>query len=594
MHASTMALFSKIKLPPVPAFRRPADLVYALGEKPPAFTLFGLAVQHMVTALTCVVYVLAAAKIGGLSAASTQGLVTATTLGMALATFFQAWGGRLGSGLMLVDIPSPLLIVIGGSIIGQFGIAGAAAMSLTKGLVSLAASVVVPRLRAILPPTVAGVVVCIGGLSLVAPALTHMTGLQSGAMDGADILIGTVTLLVIVALSIWGNRRLKLAALLAGLLAGVILAAVLGKLHGMALLSKSSVLALPQLHLPNLAVDPAALAAVALVSLMAQLDSLGSLVLMHKMNDADWRRPSMRLVSHGIRANGLGNLLASCLGSYPTGMSSANLALCHISRSTSRWIGLVTALLLAVSAFLPQVALGLTLIPTSVVGAIEVYAAAYLVVSGIELIASRALDSRGIFMIGLSFVAGLGVMVLPQLADQAPAALHFVARSGIITGGVMAIVLNAIFRLGTSQRAVLHIDEASHSERMRRIVEFVESSGARWSARRDVVRRAAQAMLEGAEALEAAGEGRRLVQVQGSFDEFNLDFELLYQGPALLLEPSAEPSPAALLDMREEDFHNVLGRALSGVSHMLLKRLADRVTSGTRGRLSYLRLHLNH
>lgn len=589
-----MALFPKIKLPPVPAFKRPSDLAYALREKPPAFTLFGLAVQHMVTALTCVVYVLAAAKIGGLSAASTQGLVTATILGMALATFFQAWGGRLGSGLMLVEIPSPLLIVIGGLIIAKFGVAGAAAMSLTKGLVSLTASVLVPKLRTILPPTVAGVVVCIGGLSLVAPALTHMTGLRDTGMNGTDTLIGLVTLLVIVVLSIWGNRRLKLAALLAGLLAGVVLAAVLGKLHGMTLLARSPVLALPHLHLPDLAVDPAALAAVALVVLMSQLDSLGTLVLMHKMNDADWRRPDMRLVGRGIRANGLGNLLASFLGSYPTGMSSANLALCHISRSTSRWIGLVTAMLLAVSALLPQVALGLTLIPTSVVGAIEVYAAAYLIVSGIELISSRALDSRGIFMIGLSFVAGLGVMVLPQLAELAPPALRFMARSGIITGGVTAIVLNAIFRLGTSQRASLVIDAASHTERMRRIVDFVESSGARWSARRDVVRRAAQAMLEGAEALEAAGQGRRLVEVQGSFDEFNLDYELLYEGPPLLLESPVKHSPAELLDMQDEDFHSAVGQALAGVSHVLLKRLADRVASGTHGRLSYLRLHLSH
>jgi xanthine/uracil permease len=589
-----MALFPKIKLPPVPAFKRPADLAYSLSEKPPAFTLFGLAVQHMVTALTCVVYVLAAARIGGLSAASTQALVTATTLGMALATFFQAWGSRLGSGLMLVEIPSPLMIVIGGSIIAQFGIAGAAAMSLTKGMVSLAASMLVPKLRAILPPTVAGVVVCIGGLSLVAPALTHMTGLSATGMDGADALTGLVTLLVIVVLSIWGNRRLKLAALLAGLLAGVMLAAVLGKLQGMGLLAGSPMLALPQLHLPDLAVDPIALAAVALVALMSELDSVGTVVLMHKMNDADWRRPDMQMVGRGIRANGLGNLLASCLGSYPTGMSSANLALCHISRSTSRWIGLATALLLAVGAFLPQVALGLTLIPTSVIGAIEAYAAAYLVVSGIELISSRALDARGIFMIGLSFVAGLGVMVLPQLAELAPASLRFLARSGIITGGITAIVLNAIFRLGTSQRASLQIDAASHSERMRHIVEFVESSGARWSARRDVVRRAAQAMLEGAEALEAAGQGRRLVRVQGSFDEFNLDFELLHEGPPLPLEPAAGHSPAGLLDMHDEDFHSAVGQALAGVSHTLLKRLADRIASGSRGQLSYLRLHLNH
>lgn len=590
-----MTLPFKIKLPPAPSFKRPRDLAYSLPERPPAFPLFGLALQHVATALALIVYVLAAAKIGGLSADTTRGLVAATILGMALSTFFQSWGGNLGSGMMLLDIPSPLLIVIGGSIAAHYGVGGVAAMSLVKGLVSLAAGMLIPRLRAILPPTVAGVVVCIGGLSLITPALTHMSSLRNGSVDGVDILIGSITLLVIVALSIWGDRRTKLAALLVGLLTGVVLAALMGRIHGLARVLQAPLVALPQVHLPALHVDPGALAAVALLALMSQLDSLGTVVLMHKMNDADWRRPDMRLVGRGMRANGLGNFLASWLGSYPTGMSSTNVALCHISRSTSRWIGLLAALMLAVIAFLPQVALLLTLIPTPVIGAVEVYAAAYLVVSGIELISSRALDSRGIFMIGLSFVTGLGVMLLPQIADLTPPAFQFLTRSGIITGGLTAILLNAVFRLGTSQRAQLAIEaDANHLARTRRIVEFVEDSGARWSARRDAVRRAAQAALEGAEALEAAGQGRRLVQVRGSFDEFNLDFELLHEGPPLMLENRQKAAHAGLLELQDEDFQAAVGQALARVSHVLLKRLADRLSSGTRGQYSYLRLHFDH
>src|SRR5690606_1401861 len=119
-------------------------------------------------------------------------------------------------------------------------------------------------------------------------------------------------------------------------------------------------------------------------------------------------------------------------GSYPSAISSANIALSHISRSTSRWIGLLTAALLALAAFLPQVSLALTLIPTPIIGAVEVYAAAYLIVSGIELIASRAMDSRGIFMVGLSFVAGVGVMFLPGIAELAPDSIRFMAKNGII------------------------------------------------------------------------------------------------------------------------------------------------------------------
>ncbi|MFW7342222.1 solute carrier family 23 protein [Pollutimonas sp. H1-120] len=583
----------KMKLSPLPVFKRPHDLVYAPNDKPPAVALGGLALQHCATALALIAYVLAAARIGGLDAESTRSMVTATILGMALATFLQSWGGRLGSGMLLVHIPDPLLVVISGMIAAEYGLGGLVLVGLVNGAVALGAGFIVPRLRAVLPPAVAGVVVCVAGLSLIAPALTHTSGLDTPAgVNGIDVLIGGLTLLVIVAFSIWGNRRAKLFALLAGLAAGVVLAALFGRLHGVDTLAAAPIFGFPSPPVPEFRIDPGILAAVAVLALMTQLDTFGSVVLMHKMNDADWRRPDMRMVGGGIRANGLGNLLAAWLGAYPSGTSSANIALSHISRSTSRWIGLLTALLLAFIAFLPQVTLALTLIPTPVIGAVELYAAAYLIVSGIELIASRAMDARGIFMIGLSFVMGMGIMFLPNLSELAPESVRFMAKNGIIVAGLTAIALNLLFRLGTSQRASLAFpSEGSHSQK---IVEFVETQGAIWAARRDAVRRAAQAALEAAEAIQAAGGNRRLREIRGSFDEFNLDIELLHDGPPLNLQAKPGASTANLLDVDDDAFHAALDDALASVSHVLLKRLADRLTTGTRGECSFLRLHFDH
>jgi xanthine permease XanP len=585
--------FPKLKLSPLPAFKRPHDLVFAANDKPPAFALGGLALQHCATALALLAYALAAARIGGLDTESTRSLVTATILGMAMATFLQSWGGRLGSGMLLVHMPDPLLVVISGLIAAEYGVGGLVLVGLVNGTVALGAGSIVPRLRAVLPPAVAGVVVCVAGLSLIAPALTHTSGMDTGAgVNRIDVLIGGLTLLVIVALSIWGSRRAKLFALLAGLAAGVSLAAFFGRLHGIDTLIAEPVFGFPNPPVPEFGIDPGVLAAVAVLALMTQLDTFGCVVLMHKMNDADWRRPDMRMVGGGIRANGLGNLFGAWLGAYPSAISSANIALSHISRSTSRWIGLLTALLLAGVSFLPQVTMALTLIPAAVIGAVEIYAAAYLIVSGIELIASRAMDARGIFMIGLSFVMGMGVMFLPGLSELAPESLRFMAKNGIIVAGLTAIALNLLFRLGTSQRATLELtDDDMHA---RKIVEFVETQGAIWSARRDAVRRAAQAALEAAEAIQAAGGNRRLVAVRGSFDEFNLDFELLHDGPPLNLQAKPNAAAANLLDIDDDAFHAALDDALAGVSQVLLKRLADRLSTGTREGRAFLRLHFDH
>lgn len=591
-----MALIPKIRLPALPPVKRPPDLVYAASEKPPNLPLVGLALQHAATALALIAYVLATAKISGLDGDATRSMITATIIGMALATFFQSWGGRLGSGALLVHMPDPLLVMISGLVAAQYGMGGMVAVGLVNGAMSLSASYLVPRLRSLLPPTVAGVVVCVAGLSFIAPALTHATGLDNpGPLHLGDALIGGVTLLVIVSLSIWGSRRAKLFALLAGLATGVVLAAILGRLHGLEALAGTPVFGFPHIPAPVFGVDPGLLLAVGILALMSQLDTFGSVVLMQKMNDSSWKRADMHMVGGGIRANALGNLLGAWLGAYPSVTSSANIALSHISRSTSRWIGLATAAVLLLFAFLPQVSLALTLIPTAVIGAVEIYAAAYLIVSGIELIASRALDSRGIFMVGLSFVAGMGVMFLPGLAQLAPDSTQFLIKNGVIVAGLTAIILNLLFRMGIAQRASQTLVTTSDSPPItQQIVDFVESKGAAWSARRDAVRRAAQAALEAAEAIQASGAGRQVFEVRGSFDEFNLDIELLHRGPPLVLDTNGSKSPAHLLDMDDEAFNQALDNALSGVSHTLLKRLADKLSSGVQGDHAYLRLHFNH
>ena len=599
---SSPSLLSRLRLPALPPQRRPADLVYAANERPPAGALLGLGLQHAATALALIAYVLVAAHMAQLPVAVTNSLVTATVLGMALATLLQAWGARTGAGALIVHIPDPVIFITAAAILVHYGPGGLAAAGLVNGLVGLFVAQVLPRLRALFPPTVAGVVICLTGLSLVTPALEHSTGLgKGGALDLQAVTITAVALAVVVGFSVWGSRRMKLFALLAGLAAGVLMAGLAGRLEGGALLAEAPLFALPALTVPVFDVDLGLLLAVALLSLMVQLDTLGTVILMNKMDDADWRRADMARVGRGLRAGSLSAIATGFLGGLPSSTSSANIALCHISRSTSRYVGLATAGLLALVAFMPKGTLALTLIPTPVIGAVEIYAAAYLIVSGVELIASRALDSRAIFMVGLSVVAGMGVILLPALPREAPQALQFVVGNGVILGGILAIVLNMLFRLGTSRRAArslapLPAASADYphppADAATAIVQFVEHQGAVWGARRDAVQRAAAAALEGAEAIVQAG-GRELLQVRGSFDEFNLDVELLHSGPPLPLG-GARVDPAQLLDTDDANFHAALDAALAGVSSALLRRLADRLSTGERNGQSFLRLHFDH
>lgn len=583
-------------LPTLPASaprRRPADLIYAADERPPAGVLVTLGLQHFATALALMAYVLAAARIAGLGIDDTRGLLAVSLLAMAVGTAFQAWGGRLGSGTFLVHMPAPMLITLVAAVLTQNGRGGMLMATLAFGLASLAISPLLQRLRPLFPPTVAGVVVCMGGISLLAPSVQHALGLDARqAIQPASAVIAMVTLGAIVALSVWGSRRFKLMAMIGGVGAGVLAAAALGQLAGGSSLAQVPVFALPDVVAPRFDVDIGLLVALALTAVLCQLDTLGCVVIMDKMDNADWRRADMKMVARGVRANGLGDSIASLLGAFPTLVSSANIALAHATRSTSRYIGLAVAALMALAAFMPQATAVLTLLPTPVLGAIELYAAAYLLVSGMELIISRALDSRAVFTVGLSLAAGIAVMLMPGLALNAPVALQGLVASGFVVSGVMAVLLNLVFRLGTSQRARQPLEDGPAATRA--ITDFVERQGAAWGARREIVQRAALAALEGTEAIHRAAG--RLTGISGSFDEFNLDVALLHTGAPLAMAADAPAQDAAALwDAIDDD--DAIDAAVARASALMLRHVADRVTGGPapgEPGVSVLQLHFVH
>lgn len=580
-------------LPPSRPKRTPSEIAFAADDRPEIGLTLSLGAQHAVMAIALSTYALVVAKLANLSLEDTQSFLACTILGMALATFLQSWGGRLGSGAFIVHIPDPITVPFIAIIIATYGLGGVLPAAVLAGVAALLISRVVPHLRPLFPPTVMGVVVTVGGFSLVRGALEHSLGLDERyVIDLPSLLIALVTLGVIVGFSIWGTKAMKLFSLLAGMIAGIVVSAALGYVHGLERFATTPIFALPHVPTPVFGIDPGMLAVIFIVALLVQLDTFASVVIMDKMDDADWRRADMKMVSGGIQATGLSNLVAGLLGAMPSATSSANIGLSHATRSTSRYIGIATALMIAVVALLPQVTLALTLIPTPVIGAIEVYAAGFFAVSGLELAASRQLDSRGIFMIGISLTVGLGVMLMPQLVENVPEVLKHMVGSGFVMAGVTAVLLNLLFRLGTSMRARRKLGEEGQVT-SEAIVDFVETQGGLWAARRDVVRRAALAALEAAEFIATSGEGRHVTAIQGRFDEFNLDIELMHSGPPLVLggTPLAPmPDLAMLLDADDA----AIDVAMAGVSSVLVQRLADRVRSGTRDGTSYLLLHFDH
>ena len=68
------------------------------------------------------------------------------------------------------------------------------------------------------------------------------------------------------------------------------------------------------------------------------------------------------------------------------------------------------------------------------------------------------LDARRTFVIGLSFMLGLAVDVLPGVFAGLPPALRLFSGSSLLFGTFSALVLNVVFRLGVKHTVTLAVD----------------------------------------------------------------------------------------------------------------------------------------
>jgi NCS2 family nucleobase:cation symporter-2 len=143
-------------------------------------------------------------------------------------------------------------------------------------------------------------------------------------------------------------------------------------------------------------------------------------------------------------------------------------------------------------------------------------------------------------------------------------------------------VLNALFRLGVRRTQTLLIDPARRDTSA--IGDFMELQGAAWGARRDVIDRATFNLSQSIETIVDSCEPEGSIEVEASFDEFNLNLRVSYAGPPLEL-PDKRPSNEDIMASEAGQ------RRLAG---FMLRRYADRVQSRYRAGRSTILFHFDH
>jgi NCS2 family nucleobase:cation symporter-2 len=442
------------------------------------------------------------------------------------------------------------------------------------------------RLRALFPPEVTGLVVSMVGIELIALAAPRFLGVTGpgSSHNLRAVAVALFTLAAMIGPTVWGEGMLRLYPVLSGLVVGYLSAYTVGLLTWPQL---SAMLAAPVINLParaqpGWAFSFAVLPAFLIASLASTLKAVGDLSLCQKINDAEWKRTDMKSVSGGVLAGSIGTIGAGLLGGAGQSTFSSNVGLAIATKATSRHVALPCGIILILLAFCPKLAAVFAVMPQPVMGAILVYVACFMIVAGVQVMTSRMLDARKTFVVGIALIFGLSVKMVPGLYADVPEALSSLFSSSLSLSTVLVVVLNLLLRIGIRTRVALELEPRADSAE--KIFAFMQVQGGAWGARKEVIDRATYAMNEFMEAAGTLDLARSKIGAEVSFDEFNLDVDLRYDG-VLMEFPQQRPTQADLLSDET---------GVAKLAGFLIRNYVDRIKSDWADGRCRVQFHFDH
>ena len=562
---------------------RPVGLLYAVDDRVPAVMLGLSALQQVGVIATTLFYPLILAREAGLDPDATLNFISLCMLTLAVGSALLCLRSRfVGSGYLCpagytqIFLGPSLYAVQSGGLAVVFG------MTVVAGVLQAALAPALRRLRPLLPPEIAGVVTAIIGLSIATVGMRSILGIQGGHEIRPDsVAVAVIALATMIVLNVWTKGLTKLFCALIGMLVGCGASAVLGQLDLSVVASSAGTgwMRLPAFQFPGWRFDAALLAPFAMVAVASTLQTVGNVSTAQRINDADWVRPSFRSLSGGVAANGMASIFGGMLGTPGVNVYTACVGLSSATGITSRSVGYAISGMLLVLATMPVAAGVFLAVPSSVSGALQLFLAAFVLTSGLQMITARMLDARRTIVIGVSFAMAVMADIYRDAFTTLPQGLQPVFGNSVVLGTACAVLLNLIMRIGVRKRESLHLESGPLDRED--VEQFLVEQGGRWAARPEVVSRATFGLVQVLELISSRPGG---VEIEASFDEFSLEIRVRHAGAPVAL-PEHRPSRREIIDSEEGE------RLLAGY---LLRRSADRISSRAVGERAEIQLHYEH
>lgn len=290
------------------------------------------------------------------------------------------------------------------------------------------------------------------GLSLIKVGVTACGGGAAAQANGTfgsfqNVGLAALVLLLIIVFNRSSNRYLRMSSIVIGLMVGYVVAWCMG------MVDFSSVKSYGGFNVPipfkyGLSFDWSAFIALGLIYLITAIEAYGDITANSIISGEPVEgEVFVKRASGGILADGFNSMLAGVFNSFPNSVFAQNNGMIQLTGVASRYVGYYIAGILVLLGLFPAVGLIFSLIPEPVLGGATLLMFGTVASAGVRIIASQPIDRKATLVIALSFSLGFSVVMVPEILCQLPETAQNVFSSGITTGGLTAIVSNALIRI---------------------------------------------------------------------------------------------------------------------------------------------------
>ena len=440
------------------------ELIYGLNDRPPIRETIFAALQHLLAIFVAIItppLIISSALKFDLD--TTGFLVSMSLFVSGLATLIQCRRfGPIGAGLLCIQGTSFSFIspIIGAGMLGmvnhkmnvELGLSYIFSACLVASVVEMVVSRLLPYTRKIITPLVSGIVVTLIGMCLIKAGISSCGGGQT-AIDnhtfGSMRYLG-LALLVLVSIIFFNrssNRFLRMASIVLGLLIGCVAAYAL-KMIDFSTLKGSGGIIIPTIFKYGFRLDLGAVIGLGLIYLVTAVEAYGDITANSLISGEPVEGPVfLKRAQGGVLADGFNSLLAAVFNSFPNSIFAQNNGMIQLTGVASRYVGYFIAGALVLLGLFPVVGRVFSLIPAPVLGGATLLMFGTVAAAGIRIIASTEITRKAVLVMAISFAMGLSVELVPNILDKMPAMIKTIFSSGITTGGLTAIIANALIRI---------------------------------------------------------------------------------------------------------------------------------------------------